>query len=543
MRRAARQGAWDRSPPLTPLRGVPPGPAGSFWADHNGYTLDLYNNYLAVFPDRKEWLLYDSRPVPFFFSLGRVLPREEKHMLASNEGNVRQYDAVVEDERKLDALKMMWGEPGYVGDKYAGAQWQRDEDGKVFTVPLITKLVTLVVNKFAILDPEGMGVEMEAGKPGWNDAMNGLPGLFGSETPTACELRQLLDFVGSAIDEFGRAVPLPVELHTFIGDVYEALDKLSKGDLDDFGYWDAAHTALETYREATAVTFKGDMVSWDAKDLGKAKGALGAMLKRSEEGLRKALAYAPDENRTIIPTYFRYEVQARGASSAAAALIGRARGPTWLRAQVTDYELLGFSAARKLPTVRVHSFEASALPLFLEGPTRHLKTMRDQGVDASRKVYEAVRRSTLHDKALQMYKISENLDGQPFEIGRMMAFDSGWLENESVWMHMSYKWYLEVSRRRLVCPSPRTRRFSHTLASPPRGLLPSSSAPGSTTSFSRRSRRGSPPSWTPASLGGRPSKPRPSSSPPPSRTRSSTARASSPASRAPPLSSSPCGTS
>ena len=29
-----------------------------------------------------------------------------------------------------------------------------------------------------------MGIEMEAGKPGWNDAMNGLPGLFGSEMPS-----------------------------------------------------------------------------------------------------------------------------------------------------------------------------------------------------------------------------------------------------------------------------------------------------------------------------------------------------------------------
>ena len=31
--------------------------------------------------------------------------------------------------------------------------------------------------KFSTLDPYGMGVEMEGGKPGWNDAMNGLPGI------------------------------------------------------------------------------------------------------------------------------------------------------------------------------------------------------------------------------------------------------------------------------------------------------------------------------------------------------------------------------
>jgi hypothetical protein len=28
----------------------------------------------------------------------------------------------------------------------------------------------------------------------------------------------------------------------------------------------------------------------------------------------------------------------------------------------------------------------------------------------------------------------------------MKAFDAGWLENESVWLHMSYKWYLELLR-------------------------------------------------------------------------------------------------
>ena len=28
----------------------------------------------------------------------------------------------------------------------------------------------------------------------------------------------------------------------------------------------------------------------------------------------------------------------------------------------------------------------------------------------------------------------------------MMAFSPGWLENESIWLHMSYKWYLELLR-------------------------------------------------------------------------------------------------
>ena len=41
---------------------------------------------------------------------------------------------------------------------------------------MISKLCILGMLKFSTLDPFGMGVEMEGGKPGWNDAMNGLPG-------------------------------------------------------------------------------------------------------------------------------------------------------------------------------------------------------------------------------------------------------------------------------------------------------------------------------------------------------------------------------
>ena len=36
---------------------------------------------------------------------------------------------------------------------------------------------------------------MEGGKPGWNDAMNGLPGLFGSGTPETFELKRLVNFI------------------------------------------------------------------------------------------------------------------------------------------------------------------------------------------------------------------------------------------------------------------------------------------------------------------------------------------------------------
>lgn len=61
-------------------------------------------------------------------------------------------------------------------------------------------------------------------------------------------------------------------------------------------------------------------------------------------------------------------------------------------------------------------------------------------------IHDAVLASELYDKPLGQYKICESLSGQPFEMGRMMAFTPGWLENESVWLHMSFKYYLELLR-------------------------------------------------------------------------------------------------
>ncbi len=48
--------------------------------------------------------------------------------------------------------------------------------------------------KFSVLDPNGVGLEMEAGKPGWNDALNGLPGMLGSSSSELIDLVSLVDF-------------------------------------------------------------------------------------------------------------------------------------------------------------------------------------------------------------------------------------------------------------------------------------------------------------------------------------------------------------
>ena len=67
--------------------------------------------------------------------------------------------------------------------------------GSVYKTSLFAKLAFLALIKFATMDPKGMGIEMEAGKPAWCDALNGLPGLFGSSMSETIELARLLEFL------------------------------------------------------------------------------------------------------------------------------------------------------------------------------------------------------------------------------------------------------------------------------------------------------------------------------------------------------------
>jgi hypothetical protein len=78
----------------------------------------------------------------------------------------------------------------------------------VYYTNLLTKLLVIVQNKFASLDMSGMGIEMGGGKPGWYDAMNGLPGMFGSSMAETYELLRLLNYIIEILETYkaeGRA--------------------------------------------------------------------------------------------------------------------------------------------------------------------------------------------------------------------------------------------------------------------------------------------------------------------------------------------------
>ena len=133
---------------------------------------------------------------------------------------------------------------------------------------------------------------------------------------------------------------------------------------------------------------------------------------------RRGMQRALDLNHGIPPTYFTYRVE--------------------------DYDVLPETDAQGRPFIRAKRFHAaSAAAVFGRAGARL------QGLDRRRKsarLYQQIKASPLFDRELKMYKVNASLADQPHDIGRARAFVPGWLENESIWLHMEYKYLLEVLR-------------------------------------------------------------------------------------------------
>eukprot|EP00968_Pinguiococcus_pyrenoidosus_P001920 scaffold97_cov261-Pinguiococcus_pyrenoidosus.AAC.11 len=412
-----------------------------FWADHWTYDQDLLDDFLRIFPDKERWLLFHSDPLPSYISPSVVLPRAKRYTVAKENGRdfVRQYHSVADGDScphaRTELLKDIWSNPHYVGDTQGGAAWHPEAKGKAVRLPIVSKLSMLGILKFATLDPLGMGVEMEGGKPGWNDAMNGLPGLVGSGMPESYETLRLLTYLSETLKGYdGEHVPFPYEFSTMLFAVNSALHKYlnpantrveSKDEFlslthvpkEDFELWDAVNTAKEKYREGIVGKLSGYKKRWTPEDVSK---SMQKMIIRLKEGQQRALWLSQTG---IAPTYFYFNADGYYQKES--------------KEQPVPYHTA-------FDTI-VTSFEMpSILPLFLEGPVRQMKIL--DSTEEKRQVHDDVLGSTLYDSKLGLYLISESLEGQPITIGRMMAFPPGWLENQSVWTHMSYKYYLELIR-------------------------------------------------------------------------------------------------
>mmetsp|Transcript_19121 Transcript_19121/g.31682 ORF Transcript_19121/g.31682 Transcript_19121/m.31682 type:complete len:1223 (-) Transcript_19121:156-3824(-) len=408
-----------------------------YWADHWDYYLDLIEAYTAIYPDGVESLMFDTE-LRYFFSTATVKPRSDKYVLTytfdGTSKHVLQLDSTYFDDDKVaeqEAFKD--SSTGLIG---IDANWQRTNEGQAFKSSPIAKLFLLGAIKFAMRDAYGMGIEYEGGRPGWNDAMNGLPGMVGSGMPETYEMYLTLEYVRDIVKQFKRPVVVPDELFKMITTVNGALDTLDASGYTDseemsfdvpedlFNYWDIVAAARESYRNDVQYYFSGNETSIPAKTM---VTMLDRWIAQTELGMERAMKMAStgdgdDGDTGIAPCYFSFDI--------------------------TKWKKNGGKNSVGLPTVNALAMTVGRFPLFLEGPVRYMKTIQDDK-EKMKDMYQRVLTSGLRDEKLNMYFLSASLKGQSYDMGRMMAFSPGWLENQSIWTHMSFKYYLQLLRGQL----------------------------------------------------------------------------------------------
>ena len=184
---------------------------------------------------------------------------------------------------------------------------------------------------------------------------------------------------------------------------------------------DTVTAARENYRNEVQYYFSGNTTSISAED---AIEMLTNWYDQVQLGVKRAMKIGSqgiDDDGTsgVPPSYFSYNVT------------------SWVKNKN--------KSAKGLPCANAKSMSVGVFPLFLEGPTRYMKLIKDDD-EKMEDMYDKVLQSGLRDDVLKMYFLSADLTGQSYDMGRMMAFAAGWLENQSIWMHMSYKYYLQLLR-------------------------------------------------------------------------------------------------
>ena len=370
-----------------------------YWSDHWSYNLDLVEAVLTIFPEEKSGLLFDSLQLPFYDNAYIVNPRSARFVYDGKEP--RQFNVLTKDVEKETLIN----------ERTENPHWARTQYGKgdVFVQPLISKLTLLALVKFSALDPSGFGIQMEGGKPGWYDALNGLPALFGSSMPDSYELLRLLNFLITALEEVKRPVKLPIEGV----ELCKSIVKVLSDEPDQHLMWEGLSDALEAYRESTRLGFDGA-----CEDLSMHR-TLKVMRDKLDANLQQA------------------EIQAGGVP------------PTYFIHRAVEYEQTGRVDEQDRSLIKVTRFESKPLPAFLEGPVRRMRTL---DTEKAMELYQKIRGSELFDQKLKMYRLNTSLEQWPHEIGRARAFTPGWLENESIWLHMDFKYLLELLRAGLYEP-------------------------------------------------------------------------------------------
>lgn len=359
-----------------------------YWIDHWTYNLDLVDSYLSIYPD-KEKEFYFNCSYQFFESPVRVKRRDEKYLFSN--GNLRQYHAIEKIKEKMKQA-----------DHQKAGSWIKKNygDGEIYKTTLYSKMFLLALVKTATMAPLGLGIEMEADKPGWNDSLNGLPGMFGASTSELFELKRLIEQL--LVVEKGEEVRLPIEGADFLSNVVNAIKEVDPScEKSEHRYWNQVTSYRENYRETIYEGISGKEVIYSFEDT---KAFLTLLKEKVEKGLERVHSYGTE----LVSTYFYFEPKAG-----------------------LNMEKLDISTIEWQP---------KAVTPFLESIVKSLKLTKDKKV--AKKLYDKVRTSDIYDKKLNMYKTSMSIKDEPIELGRAKSFTPGWLENESIFLHMEYKYLL-----------------------------------------------------------------------------------------------------
>lgn len=339
-----------------------------YWIDHWTYVPELVENYLKIYPEFGERLLFFSR-IGWPEIGARVLPMRER--LIDTGHDLRQYEAV----------------------KSAVVPAAEVPEASVYA-----KLFFLAALKCATLDQRQAGLEMEAGKPGWNDALNGLPGLFGSSSSECADLLLLLQRLRSWCSV--PAVEFPSELIGFVRRLSGLLREFDFCSTPSLEFW---RVSLKLREEWRARVYSGKLCG--GTETVKREELLGIICGLEtlvQNGLRRAR-----NGSGLLDTYFVNKPLVQGA---------------------------------RLSEDDITAVVSRPLPLFLEGQAKLMRVSPDEAAG----IHFSVENSELYDRELKMYRLCAPLHRESPELGRITAFTPGIFERESIFPHAESKYLLSM---------------------------------------------------------------------------------------------------
>jgi hypothetical protein len=216
--------------------------------------------------------------------------------------------------------------------------------------------------------------------------------LFGSGVSELFELHKLLTFL---VNQTQNLQPTTTEVLSPLSTLLNRMTDI------DFNIFNDRMSALEDYRDAIEQPLSTESVPYDLVQ---------TVLNKMKAHLDQTLVHY--ETLDIMPTYITYEAK--------------------------DYQVLREEG--DVAFVDVTSFKSNPVPLFLEANARYLKSVASK--EKAVALHKEVKSSDIYDDKLKMFKTSAPLDHASYELGRIKAFTAGWLERESIFLHMTYKYLL-----------------------------------------------------------------------------------------------------